>query len=203
MMWHTYNPKAMSLPIINFHTLWSLWSRSLRQGQRPNQGHTMMLHTYTPQSMSLPSMNFIHLTVSEIQPRQTFSPTALKGYGVKILGTSILGERRPPLRPNTPKITFVNKWNDKSITEKLMDWDDHLEHHQNHITSFLCYWRHFLKISWKSIHNFFHLFCKMDNWTSRHECDQNITSLVEVIQKFLVLFKPYVEFTQYSVKEIM
>ena len=24
------------------------WSRTLRQGQRLNQGHTMMLHTYTP-----------------------------------------------------------------------------------------------------------------------------------------------------------
>ena len=48
--------------------------------------------------MSLPSMNFLHLTVSEIQPRQTIShrppahpdtmgenntPTALKGWGVK------------------------------------------------------------------------------------------------------------------------
>ena len=33
----------------------------------------MTLHTYTPQPMSLPSMNFLHLTVSEIQPRQTIS----------------------------------------------------------------------------------------------------------------------------------
>ena len=48
--------------------------------------------------MSLPSINSLHLTVSEIQPRQTFSrhppahldamgenntPTALKGCGVK------------------------------------------------------------------------------------------------------------------------
>ena len=55
-------------------------SRSLRQGQRSNQGQTMMLHTYTPQPMSLPSMNFLHLTVSEIQPGQTIS-------------------RRPPARP--------------------------------------------------------------------------------------------------------
>ena len=47
-------------------------SRSLRQGQRSNQGHTMTLHTYTPQPMSLPSMNFLHLTVSEIQPGQLF-----------------------------------------------------------------------------------------------------------------------------------
>ena len=75
-------------------------SRSLRQGQRSNQGHTMMLHTYTPQPMSLPSMNFLHLTVSEIQPGQTISrrppahpdtmgenntPTALMGCGVKMI----------------------------------------------------------------------------------------------------------------------
>ena len=77
-------------------------SRSLRQGQRSNQGQTMTLHTYTPQPMSLPSMNFLHLTVSEIQPGQTISrrppdhlpvhpdtmgenntPIALKGCGVK------------------------------------------------------------------------------------------------------------------------
>ena len=32
-----------------------------------------MLHTYTPYPMSLPSINFLHLTVSEIQPGQTFS----------------------------------------------------------------------------------------------------------------------------------
>ena len=36
-------------------------SRSLQQGQRSNQGHTMMLHTYTPYPMSLPSINFLHL----------------------------------------------------------------------------------------------------------------------------------------------
>ena len=40
-------------------------SRSLRQGQRSNQGHTMTLHTYTSQPMSLPSINFLQLTVSE------------------------------------------------------------------------------------------------------------------------------------------
>ena len=58
----------------------------------------MALHTYTPQPMSLPSINFLHLTVSEIQPGQTFpppahldnmgennNPTALKGCGVKII----------------------------------------------------------------------------------------------------------------------
>ena len=36
-------------------------SRSLQQGQRSNQGQTMMLHTYTPQPMSLPSINFYTL----------------------------------------------------------------------------------------------------------------------------------------------
>ena len=73
---------------------------------RSNQGQTMMLHTCNPpKPMSLPSINFLHLhflTVSEIQPRKTFScrsptrtpahpdtmgenntPTALKGCGVK------------------------------------------------------------------------------------------------------------------------
>ena len=54
--------------------------------------------------MSLPSINFLHLTVSEIQPGQTFSrrptshpdtmgenntPTALKGCGVKIIETNL------------------------------------------------------------------------------------------------------------------
>ena len=41
-------------------------SRSLRQGQRSNQGQTMTLHTYTSLPLSLPSINFLHLTVSEI-----------------------------------------------------------------------------------------------------------------------------------------
>ena len=47
-------------------------SRSLRQGQRQNQGHTMTLHTYNPTRMFLPSINFLHLTVSEIWPGQDF-----------------------------------------------------------------------------------------------------------------------------------
>ena len=47
-------------------------STSLQQGQRSNQGQTMMLHTYTPEPMSLPSINFLHLTVSEIQSGQDF-----------------------------------------------------------------------------------------------------------------------------------
>ena len=33
----------------------------------------MTLNTYTVQPMSLPGINFLHLTLSEIQPRQTFS----------------------------------------------------------------------------------------------------------------------------------
>ena len=41
-------------------------SRSLQQGQRSNQGHTMTLHTYNPQAMSLSSNNFLHLLVSKI-----------------------------------------------------------------------------------------------------------------------------------------
>ena len=40
---------------------------------RSNQGQTMTLHTYTTQPMSLPPINFLHLRVSEMQPRQTFS----------------------------------------------------------------------------------------------------------------------------------
>ena len=43
-------------------------SRSLRQGPRSNQGHTMRLHTYNPQSMSLPSNNFLHFTVLRYSP---------------------------------------------------------------------------------------------------------------------------------------
>ena len=41
-------------------------SRSLQQGQRSHQGHTITLHTYIPQPMFLPSINFLHLTFSEI-----------------------------------------------------------------------------------------------------------------------------------------
>ena len=52
-------------------------SMSLRQGQRSNQGQTMTLQIYTPQSMCLPSINFLHLTVSEIQPGQTFLTSQL------------------------------------------------------------------------------------------------------------------------------
>ena len=39
-------------------------SSSLWQGQRSNQGHTMMLHTYTPKPMSLQSINFLHLDIA-------------------------------------------------------------------------------------------------------------------------------------------
>ena len=38
-------------------------SGSLRQGQRLNQGHTMMRHTYNTPTMSLPHINFLFLTV--------------------------------------------------------------------------------------------------------------------------------------------
>ena len=38
-------------------------SRSLEQGQRLNQGHTMTLHIYTHQLVYLPSINFLHLMV--------------------------------------------------------------------------------------------------------------------------------------------
>ena len=47
-------------------------SRSLRQGQRSNQGHITMLHTYNSQPMYLPSIKFLHFTVSEIYPGQHF-----------------------------------------------------------------------------------------------------------------------------------
>ena len=39
-------------------------SRSLQQGQRSNQGHTMTLHTYYSQQLSLQSINFLHLCTS-------------------------------------------------------------------------------------------------------------------------------------------
>ena len=57
MRLHTYNPPPMSLSSINYlHLTVSeilpesrfYRSRSLRQGQRSNQGQTMTLHTYTP-----------------------------------------------------------------------------------------------------------------------------------------------------------
>ena len=56
-------------------------SRSLRQGQRSNQGHTIMLHTYIPQPMFLTSINILRLTFSEIQSPQTnfFLPTCPSG----------------------------------------------------------------------------------------------------------------------------
>ena len=47
-------------------------SRSLRQGQRSNQGHIIILHTYNPQLMSLPSINFLHFMLSEIWAGQDF-----------------------------------------------------------------------------------------------------------------------------------
>ena len=46
--------------------------RSLWQGYRSNQGHTMMLHTNNSPPISLPLINFLHLTVSEISSGQDF-----------------------------------------------------------------------------------------------------------------------------------
>ena len=40
-------------------------SRSLHQGQKSNQDHTMTVHTYNSQLISLPNINFLHLTVSD------------------------------------------------------------------------------------------------------------------------------------------
>ena len=59
MTLHTYNPRAMSLPNINFlvptpygfrNIAWTRHyrSRSLRQGQRSNQRHIMTFYIYTP-----------------------------------------------------------------------------------------------------------------------------------------------------------
>ena len=56
-------------------------SSSLQQVQRLNQGHTMTLHTYYPQPMSSPSISFLHLTVSEIYPRQDFIGQGHYGKG--------------------------------------------------------------------------------------------------------------------------
>ena len=63
----------------------------------------MMLHTYTPQQMSLPCTNFLHLMVSEIQPRQTFS-------------------RRPPTcQPiGTPRVKTITLQPLKAVGLKLM-----------------------------------------------------------------------------------
>ena len=63
----------------------------------------MTLHAYTPLPMSLPSIYFLHVTVSEIQPGQTFfrhppahpdtmgenTLTAIRGCGVKMQNVSI------------------------------------------------------------------------------------------------------------------
>ena len=61
MILRTYNSQPMSLANINFlHLIISeiypgqdfIGPRSLRQGQRSNQGHTMTLHTDNSQQMS-------------------------------------------------------------------------------------------------------------------------------------------------------
>ena len=76
MTLHTHTPKCpypvSTLRFLRYSPDKFSNSRSLRQGERSNQGHTMTLHTYTP---SLPIMNFLHIMVSETQPGQTF-PTA-------------------------------------------------------------------------------------------------------------------------------
>ena len=59
---HTkYQPET---PYIFQDIVWTrfLWSRSLQQPQRSNQGQSMTLHTYTHQPMSLQSINFLHNT---------------------------------------------------------------------------------------------------------------------------------------------
>ena len=43
----------------------------------------MMLYTYNPQPMSLPNINFLHLTVTEIYPRQDFIG---QGHSGKVKG---------------------------------------------------------------------------------------------------------------------
>ena len=50
---------------------------------RSNPGHTMALHTDILQLMCLPSINFLHLTVSEILPRQSFKD---QGHYNKVKG---------------------------------------------------------------------------------------------------------------------
>ena len=87
MILHTCNPQTNVPTKYNVTTLygfqdiaWILFlnSRSLRQGQRSNQGQTMTLHTYTTLPMSLPSINILHLMIYEIQP------------GHKLLGSEAL-----------------------------------------------------------------------------------------------------------------
>ena len=71
---HTYNPNQCPYQVSTSYTLpFPRYSKLKVTAARSNQGHTMTLHTYTTQPMSLPSINFLHLMVSEIQPRQTFS----------------------------------------------------------------------------------------------------------------------------------
>ena len=53
----------------------NIFKLKLKERSKVKSSHTMMLHTYTAQPMSLPSISFLRLTVSEIQPGQTFLPT--------------------------------------------------------------------------------------------------------------------------------
>ena len=65
-------------------------SRSLRQGQRSNQGHIMTLHSYNPLPMSLLSINFLHLTVPNILTGQDFKGQVLLRYNSLPCGTECL-----------------------------------------------------------------------------------------------------------------
>ena len=55
-------------------------SRSLWQGQRSNQGHTMTLQTYTPQPMSLPHINFLHQRFLRYSVDKFFPATPSRHY---------------------------------------------------------------------------------------------------------------------------
>ena len=100
------HPQPMSLPSVNFYTLRFLRYNqdkifklrvTMARSKVKSRSHNDIVHLHL-QSMSQQSINFLHLTVSEIQPRHTFSdhlpdhldtmvenniPKALKGCGVK------------------------------------------------------------------------------------------------------------------------
>ena len=79
----------MTLTSINFQhftvseSAWTRFqrSRSLQQGQRSNQGHTMTLHIYNHQPMPLPNISFLRLMVSEILSGQDFQT---HGHYIKV-----------------------------------------------------------------------------------------------------------------------
>ena len=106
MMIDTYTLQPMSLPGYNFYTLWFLkyspdkifqTQVTMARAKVKSRSHHDIAYLH-PQPMSQPSFNFLHLMVSQIHPRQTFSchppthpdamsknntHTALKGCGVK------------------------------------------------------------------------------------------------------------------------